>query len=238
MKEELIIPYDKNVWEKKKLIFENLLNFLQIKVDLFSDWKILEFGVGKYGFAGFYNQLFYKVYGLDIEDYSKYHPGVEFLIYDGNSPIPLENNSVDMVVSHSVLEHVLDLDFCLSEINRIVRIDGIIYLTVDPLYYSSFGNHVYKNNLRLDNWEHLIKGSDIYLTDNPYPDASTKGHYLNKLTSCKFLNSVSQQPWNIEYYWLDFEKKRINERIEINEFNKLELLTKGFRFIGRKINDI
>ena len=224
-------------WQKKRAIFDNLFRFLELRIDLYADFTVLEFGVGKWGFAGFYNDIFEKVYGLDIEDYSTFHPGVDFILYDGESRIPMADSSVDMVVSHSVLEHVTDLDFSLTEINRITKKDGLFFLTVDPLYYSAFGSHIYKDSKRMDNWEHLIEGAEFYLTDNPAPEVKTSGHFLNKLTSEKFLSAVSKQPWNIEQYWLDFERKEINKKVSKNNFKELDLVTKGFRFIGRKVKD-
>lgn len=227
-----------NSVEKKYAVYNNLFSFLKSKTPVENSWTLLEFGTGKYGFAKFYKEFFSEVIALDIEDYSEFQPGIDFLVYDGNSPIPMNDKSVDIVVSHSVLEHVSNLDFCLSEINRILRMNGTIYLTVDPLYYSGFGSHLYVDGERLNNWEHLVEGSEYFLIDYPNRELKKDGDFLNKLTSQKFLNAVSKQPWSIESYWLDFERKPINPDVDQNRFSKLELLTKGFRFVGKKVKEL
>ena len=45
------------------------------------------------------------------------------LIYDGVS-VPLENNSVDLIIADYVLEHIQDADVFYSEINRILKPGG------------------------------------------------------------------------------------------------------------------
>jgi hypothetical protein len=63
---------------------------------------MLEFGIGKNGFGSLYKNHVNKVFGLDIYDYSALHPGVDFILSDGKE-IPLPDESVNLVVSHSVL---------------------------------------------------------------------------------------------------------------------------------------
>jgi len=123
--------------------------------------------------------------GIDIEDYSKHHPGVEFVLSDGLS-IPLPDASVHMTVSHSVLEHVGNLDQSLAEINRITKPGGYFFLTVSPLYYSAYGAHLREDGKRLENWGHLDPNSRYYLSRSPLPGATTTGHNLNGLTSSSF----------------------------------------------------
>lgn len=225
-------------WELTSKIFDDLFSHLSSKVQLSNSHTLLEFGIGKWGFGQFYKQKFDTVYGLDVEDYSSQHPGINFLLYDGVSPIPLEDKSLDIIVSHSVLEHVQDLDYSLSEMNRILKVNGILYLTVSPLYYSSYGSHLNIDGKRVENWEHLQEKSEYYLTDNPLKDSQTSGHFLNKLTSSSFLTSVGKQPWNIEDYLLLYEKKTLSQNVDSSKFSKVDLMTKGFRFIGRKTTDL
>lgn len=225
-------------WELTSKIFDDLFSHLSSTVKLSNSHTLLEFGIGKWGFGKFYKQKFETVYGLDVEDYSSQHPGVNFLLYDGVSPIPLEDKSLDIIVSHSVLEHVQDLDYSLSEMNRILKVNGILYLTVSPLYYSSYGSHLNIDGKRVENWEHLQENSEYYLTDNPLINSQTSGHFLNKMTSSFFLASVGKQPWNIEDYSLVYEKKTISQNVDLSKFTKVDLMTKGFRFIGRKNSDL
>jgi len=51
------------------------------------------------------------------------------LLIDANGRVPLDAQSVDAVLSVQVLEHVRDLDLYFSEIRRLLRRDGILYLS-------------------------------------------------------------------------------------------------------------
>jgi SAM-dependent methyltransferase len=42
--------------------------------------------------------------------------------------LPFEENKFDLVVSHTVIEHVADVDKCLDEIGRVVRAGGVLHL--------------------------------------------------------------------------------------------------------------
>ena len=218
----------------KQAIFDNLLSGLTNHITIDEKWNIAEFGVGKEGFSSLYGKKFNKVYGIDIEDYSNFHEGVNFALSTSNH-IELLDSCVDLVVSHSVLEHVEDLNVSLSEINRILNPNGYLYLTVNPLYFAAFGAHMYRDGNRLSNWEHLVRGSSIYMTDNPYPEAATNGHYLNGLTCSLFLENVGHQPWNIIRFERIYEAKPIPTLVDKSVAPILDLLTQEFRFIGQKL---
>ena len=225
---------DAEKWAAKERIFELYFQYLTKYIKIQPTWSVSEFGVGKWGFAGFYKKHFQRLLGIDVVDYSKFHPGVEFFLSDGyNTGVKTE--SMDMVVSHSVLEHVMDLDAAISEINRITKPGGVLFLTVSPLYYSAFGAHLNRSGKRLDNREHLDPSSEFYLTRNPLPNARTTGHSLNKLTSSMFLAAVGRVPWDIVSYNIRFEDKPLPEYVDRTVASELDLLTRGFRFIGRKV---
>jgi SAM-dependent methyltransferase len=112
---------------------------------------ILDFGVGCLGYCSMYAPDFGRAIGLDVRDVSKYNSGIECIVGDGHS-IPLPDRSVDLIVSHSVIEHVEDLDSAFSEMNRVLKVKGYAYLTVSPLYFSHRGSH----DKTMDDWEHSI----------------------------------------------------------------------------------
>ena len=222
-----------STWEAKRKIFDDLYGRLTKRIVVAPTWRVAEFGIGKWGFARFYAQHVASVVGVDIEDYSAHHPGVEFVVSDGYT-IPLADCSVDLTVSHSVLEHVVDLRQSLGEIDRTTRQNGYVYLTVSPLYYSGYGAHLRKDGKRLENWEHLDPASEHYMSDNPLPGASTSGHALNRLTSHWFLSEVGRLPWSILAYELSFEAEPAPPHIDRSQCSELDLALKGFRFVGRK----
>lgn len=220
-------------WAEKRRIFDTLKDYLLKRVQISPGWRVAEFGVGKWGFARFYLEITQSAVGIDIEDYSSFHPGVDFVLSDGVT-VPLPDDTIDLTVSHSVLEHVGDLDQSLSEINRITRPGGYLFLTVAPLYYAAYGAHLREGGKQLDNWEHLDQSGRYYLVTNPIPGAKTIGHALNRLTSSKFLAAVGRQPWAIVAYDLSFENKPPPSSIDRSQCAPLDLIVRGFRFIGRK----
>lgn len=200
-----------------------------------SKWHIAEFGVGKQGFCSLYAQKFEKVYGIDIEDYSSYHKNIEFILAKQNH-IPMQDDCVDLVVSHSVLEHVENLNVSLSEINRILKPNGLLFLTVSPLYFSSFGAHIYRKGKRLENWEHLIRGTPEYMSyETPIESKERCATNLNGLTCKIFLENVGLQPWNIIYFERIYERKCIPENVDRTVATEIDLLTEGMLFFGQKI---
>lgn len=56
---------------------------------------------------------------------------IEYVAIDQTSKYPLPDNSIDIIYSCAVLEHVHDLDLCFSEMARVLKNDGILYHEVD-----------------------------------------------------------------------------------------------------------
>lgn len=198
-------------------------------------WIVLEAGQGKFGWSSFYNVYFRKIYGIDIEDTSRFHPETETLVCDMCQHIPLGDSSVNMIVSHSVLEHVLNVPLALSEFNRILKPGGFLYITVSPLYFSSSGSHVNMPN-KLENWEHLDPQSKYYLLDDPFYHigAMVNGSSLNKMCFSDMLRWTGQQPWTIERSKLAWDMKDIPNYVDCSVYSEVDLRMKGFRLLMRK----
>lgn len=197
--------------------------------------ELLEYGVGKRGFAEFYSASCKRVVALDIENYGRLHAGkpYEFKRYKGDR-IPEDDLSFDIVASHSVLEHVLDIEASLAEIDRILKVRGRAFLTVSPLYYSSWGSHVRVDGQRLDDWSHLRPDADHYLTAIPFAGAGPGGHHLNKMTMADFLHAVGNQPWDIIALKRTYERKAPPEGLVPMAGTPLDLISKGFQLLARK----
>jgi SAM-dependent methyltransferase len=203
-----------------------------------SKLTLLDFGCGPRGYVLDWKNVFGDCIGTDIRDFSSEYKGtdIKFATSDGIR-VNLPDQSVDIVVSHSVLEHVGNLPAVLSDLNRVTRIGGYFYFTVAPLYYSPTGLHRKKELL---NWEHLDPDHRAYLATTPFYEndsvgTSESGALLNKLTTSEFLSAIGAQPWNI----LSFQKQIVPDReipsfVDIEKFGVLNLLTKGFVFLGQK----
>jgi ubiquinone/menaquinone biosynthesis C-methylase UbiE len=67
--------------------------------------------------------------------------------------LPIATQSVDLVYSWSVFEHLADVRGTLSEFARIVRAGGAIFIQIEPLFFGPFGSHMQR--LVDEPWAHL-----------------------------------------------------------------------------------
>ena len=58
--------------------------------------------------------------------------------------IPMADNSVDVILSIEVFEHVEDLTACISECNRLLKPGGILYVTMPFLFHIHGDPHDYR----------------------------------------------------------------------------------------------
>lgn len=56
-------------------------------------------------------------------------PGLDARLWAGGEPLPLQDNSVDVVWTGEVIEHVVDVAPWLSEVRRVLRPGGTLLLT-------------------------------------------------------------------------------------------------------------
>jgi len=94
--------------------------------------------------------------GLDIEE-ARIYGDIKPDIFWKDGCIPLENKTVDSILSTEVIEHVFELEPYLKECNRVLKIKGTIILTTPflwPLHEAPYDAH------RLSPWsieKHLEK---------------------------------------------------------------------------------
>lgn len=193
---------------------------------------VLEFGCGKRGLLDLYRRPGQKAIGVDIHDYRKLwrEKDIQYLQSDGRT-IPLPDKTVDLVISHSVVEHVDDVPQAIFEIDRVTRPSGLIYITVAPLYYSPTGSH----DRRLPKWDHLNPGSPNFLMESPLGENSRAGASLNGLTCAQFLAAVGNVPWDILSFTRRVLPNSLPGFLKGSEHPLIDLLTKEFRLVARKV---
>ena len=82
-----------------------------------------------------------EIYGIEIDENNVQkarNNGVKVTICDANEKVPFENNTFDVVISHEVLEHLLDTDNFFSEIHRVLKPKG--YAVISTTNLSSLHN--------------------------------------------------------------------------------------------------
>jgi SAM-dependent methyltransferase len=105
--------------------------------------RILDLGCGGGEFSQFIADSGYQPIGVDIasaaiERARRDFPQLEFRALHDNLAIPAGSADFDAVWSSEVIEHVFDVHLHLSEINRVLRNDGLYILTTP--YHSRLKN--------------------------------------------------------------------------------------------------
>lgn len=109
--------------------------------------KLLDVGCGTKPYKALFDVEQYDGLEYDTPEY-RHEKRAEYF-YDGHS-FPFENESYDNVISNEVFEHVFNPEEFLSELNRVLKMDGKLLLTVpfvwdeheqpyDFARYTSFG---------------------------------------------------------------------------------------------------
>lgn len=102
-------------------------NIKKLSINLNGD--MLDFGCG----CAPYKHLFDKCdnyVGMDIEVSGHDHTNSSIDVYYDGVTIPFEDEHFDSVFSSEVFEHVSNLDYIMKEINRVLKKDGNMIVTV------------------------------------------------------------------------------------------------------------
>lgn len=108
-----------------------------------------------------------KVIGVDISEESvnycknKYNKDNLRFAIGSVVNIPVEDNSVDVIVSFETIEHVGGEDqiVFMKEIKRVLKKDGILLISTPNIEVSPQGNPFHIKELRLDEFENLLKNN-------------------------------------------------------------------------------
>ena len=128
--------YNKQTQDEHHL--KNILDFLPF----YADMKILDLGTGS-GYLSFPIAKKYpniSIIGLDIVEKAlevnrfkaneENVQNISFITYDGVN-FPFADNEFDMVISRYALHHFPDIQKSISEISRVIKSDGFLFIS-DP----------------------------------------------------------------------------------------------------------
>ena len=167
-----------------------------------------------------------KVYGVDInKDAVKYSQknfgasNIEYKVGDGVS-IPLEDNSVDLVVTFETIEHIEDYKQFLDEVKRVLKNDGLaIVSTPNDLEFAE-GNHFHVHEFTEGELLALLR-KDFKYVDQYYQatwkyvavgaskQMEREGE-LNALT----LNLAPIKPKEYLYFYMVCSNRPISEKVK------------------------
>lgn len=127
-----------NYLKFQKFQAEEIINELKLRnIDL-SMMNVLELGAGKGGYSSVFKKNSKNLTVSDIEKPFINH--LKFKKVDVNKKFPFKNNSFDFVFCCSLIEHLKHPEKMISEIKRVLKPNGYLYLSFPP-FYSPVGGH-------------------------------------------------------------------------------------------------
>ncbi len=101
------------------------------------DLDILDLGSGEGGTSGLFAEqnrvISYDLSLLRLKRQKKYLPD-SGLVNGTSANLPFRNSSFDLVILQDVIEHVQERKLLVNELTRVLRYDGIIYLSTPNKY--------------------------------------------------------------------------------------------------------
>ncbi|MDA9018566.1 class I SAM-dependent methyltransferase [Flavobacteriaceae bacterium] len=167
---KVTIKYEKDVKSQWDSVWEDdTISRNQAKLDYPEYWelydkyikkdgKILEAGVGLGKWLNYFQKKDYDIVGIDYSEVAirklKEFDNSLNAVYGDVTEIPFENDSFDTYLSFGTLEHlekISDLKKAIDEIHRVLKRDGIAYITIPNLnflnFFFSIKNKVINNNI-------------------------------------------------------------------------------------------
>ena len=187
-------------------------NFLSSK----PDWNILDIGCG-------YSANKYANIICDVEDLSKVYKDKKFIrLID--KKLPFKDKEFDFVIASHVMEHVEDVDFFISELQRIAN-KGYIELPTkleDNLVFENKNDHIWQIDFD-DVKNKLIINKRIQYIEP-----------ILTVSSIKKLNEIFRKSLVLELQWED-NIDYILEKVDINNIKKISIFTLFRKYISKKI---
>ena len=192
--------------------------YIQSILEKNTNWNVLDIGCG-------YTANKYANTICDVQDLSSFYKNKNFVKLN-DKKLPFENNHFDFVITSHVMEHVQDLSFFISEVERVSK-KGYIELPTkleDNLVFENKREHIWQ--MEFDDIDNKILISKKVQYLEPILTVST----IQKLREY-FKNSLI-----LELYWED----KIDHSFIGNEekIQKIELLTLFRKFFSKKIRSI
>jgi len=117
---------------------ELLIRFLSDLDIQFSGKDLLDLGCGFGGYSKAFLDAGAKVIGTDLSPSNNQY---DIPMVSGDAlNLPYKHNSFDIVICASLIEHVPQPVLLLTEINRVLKSGGLLYLSFPP-FYSPVGGH-------------------------------------------------------------------------------------------------
>lgn len=129
-----------NIWSQAQKFNQNEALEWESVMNIAEDLEgknVLDFGCGAGRDLIAISVTCANIYGIDllqsnisaaIKKFSDSNLVAEFKQLDENNAIQYENNFFDFIMSNGVLHHIKDVDFVMSELYRVIKPGGIMYI--------------------------------------------------------------------------------------------------------------
>jgi ubiquinone/menaquinone biosynthesis C-methylase UbiE len=137
------------------------------------------------------------IYGIDVEIFTQQKiqpvPGFIFKYYDGYN-IPFDNEFFDLITCSMVLHHIEHIEIILKEMNRVLKINGLLFIKEHDAYSPYISMLIYLEHILYDVMDYGIKYEDFVKSYEQYVfDKKTLNSLLNKygFTLIKYYDASS-----------------------------------------------
>ena len=202
--------------DNHSLIKRTSKNFIEKILSSNPNWKILDIGCG-------YNANKYANVICDIQDLSKFYPNKLFTKLT-EKKLPFKDKEFDFVIASHVMEHVEDVDFFISELERISNKGYIEVPTIleDNLVFENKKDHLWHMDFDDVGLKLLITKKIQYFEP------------ILTVSSIKKMDEIFRKSLIIELYWenkIDYFLDNINNK----NFTKISLLNLLKKYFSKRL---
>ncbi len=184
-----------------------------------TNWKILDIGCG-------YNAHNRASVICDVQDLSNFYKDKKFIkLYEKS--LPFKDKEFDFVIASHVLEHVVDVDFFIKELERVSSRGYIELPTIleDNLVFENKKDHLW--HMEFDDNQNELQ-------------ISKKVQYLEPVITVSTIKKFSKyfrQSLILELYWENSIKFKIIEK-DLKDYEKISRLVLIRKFFSKLLRNI
>ena len=190
--------------------------FIEETLSFKKDWNILDIGCG-YNANEFANVI------CDVQDLSNHYQNKKFVKLT-EKKLPFEDKEFDFVIASHVMEHVEDVEFFISELERISK-QGYIELPTkleDNLVFENKKDHL---------WHMDFDDVELKLL------ISKKIQYFEPIltvSSIKKLNEIFRKSFILELFWENKINYKIN-KLSNEDNKKISIITLFKKYFSKRL---
>tara|TARA_Y100000590_G_scaffold452089_1_gene594590 strand:- start:586 stop:1203 length:618 start_codon:yes stop_codon:yes gene_type:complete len=202
------------------LLKRTSINIVNHTLQKNNNWKILDIGCG-------YSANKHATVISDIQDLSNFYKGKKF-IQITEKKLPFQDKEFDFTIASHVIEHVEDLDFFITELERISK-RGYIELPTrfaDNLIFENKNDHIWW--FTFDDINNQIIASKKNQLIEPFITVSTG----------KIFEKTFRESFVLELLWEEKIEYKVDERIQNINYEKTSFFKIVKKYFSKKIRTI